>query len=483
METLKEKTAKGIFWGGLSNGVQQLLGMLFGIILGRILLPEDYGMIAMLTVFTAIASSLQNSGFSTALANLPHPTHKDYNSVFWFNISVSLVCYVVLFFCAPLIAGYYHEPRLVPLCRYLFLCFVIASAGTAQSAYLFKNLRAKQQAKAGIAGVLLSSAVGVTLAWQGLAYWALATQSLVYVSVCTLLSWHYSDWRPTFEIDFDPVRRMFGFGSKVLLTNIVTQVNNNVLNVLLGRHFVAHDVGCFNQASQWNSKSNYVVQSMVTQVAQPVLVEMNGQRERQLAALRKLVRFTAFLSFPLMFGLGLVSHEFIILLLKEKWEASALLLQILVLNGAVTPLSTLLSNAVLSKGRSDLNLYVTTALAATQIATMALIWPLGIRVMVVAYTMLSVVWLFVWHTFTRRSMGYGCGMFLADTLPFALAALAVMGTTHFATLPIHGLAPLLAVRIAVAATLYYMVMKLARVQILRECEQFVRAKLNKKGKE
>lgn len=479
METLKEKTAKGIFWGALSNGVQQFLGMLFGIMLGRILLPEDYGMVAMLTVFSAIANNLQNSGFTTALANLPHPTHKDYNAVFWFNILVSLTCYAVLFLAAPLIASYYHEPRLVALCRYLFLGFVLASLGTAQSAYLFKNLRAKQQAKAGITGVLVSSAAGVTLAYLGMAYWALATQTLVYVGTCTLMAWHYSDWRPTWEFDFSPVKRMFGFSCKVLLTNIVTQVNNNVLNVLLGRHFVAHDVGCFNQASQWNSKCCYVVQSMVTQVAQPVLVEMRSERSRQLAALRKLVRFTAFLSFPLMLGLGLVSHEFIVLLITEKWEASAVLLQIVSLNGAVTPICVLLSSAVLSQGRSDLNLYVTAALAVAQIATMALIWPYGIKVMVVVYTALTVVWLFVWHTFTRTTMGYGLGMFLKDILPFAFVAAGVMVATHFLTLPIQGLALLLAARVVVAAVLYYAVMRLAGAEILKECQAFLLRKWKK----
>lgn len=473
METLKEKTAKGIFWGGLSNGLQQFLGMLFGIILGRILLPEDYGMVAMLTVFTAIANNLQNSGFSTALANLKQPTHKDYNSVFWFNILMSLTCYVVLFFCAPLIARYYHEPRLVPLCRYSFLGFVIASLGTAQSAYLFKNLRAKQQAKAGIAAVLLSSAVGVTMAWQGAAYWALATQSIVYVAICVVLNWHYSDWRPTFDIDFSPVRRMFGFSSKVLLTGIVTQVNNNVLNVLLGRYFSPHATGCYNQASQWNSKCNYVVQSMVAQVAQPVLVEMRGQEERQLAALRKLMRFTAFLVFPLMFGLGLVSHEFIVLLIKEKWVASAALLQILVLNGAVTPLCALFSNTVLSRGRSDLNLWLTASLGVVQIVTMVVIWPYGIQTMVVVYALISVAWLFVWHAFVWRLTGYRLSMFLKDIVPFAFSALTVMLVVHFATASIAPLALLLAVRIVLAALLYYAVMKLARVQILRECEQFV----------
>ena len=138
METLKEKTARGLLWGGLNSGVQQVVGLAFGIILGRLLAPSDYGMMAMISIFSLVATALQDSGFRTALANLPDPKPEDYNSVFWFNIIVASTLYAVLFLAAPLIGEYYHTPRVVPLCRYAFLSIIIASFGTAQSAYLFK---------------------------------------------------------------------------------------------------------------------------------------------------------------------------------------------------------------------------------------------------------------------------------------------------------------------------------------------------------
>ncbi|MBR2881327.1 MAG: oligosaccharide flippase family protein, partial [Prevotella sp.] len=207
--SLKDKTAKGLFWGGLSNGVQQLLGLLFGIILGRLLSPTDYGMIAMIAVFSLIANELQNSGFRAALVNIKEPTHKDYNSVFWFNILMGGTLYAILFFCAPLIADYYNTPELTPLSRYAFLGFVFSSFCTAQTAFLHKNLKAKQMAKAGMTAVMVSSCVGVIMAWKGCSYWSLATQTNLYILINTLLMWHYSSWRPSFDFDFGPVRRMF----------------------------------------------------------------------------------------------------------------------------------------------------------------------------------------------------------------------------------------------------------------------------------
>ena len=157
MESLKEKTAKGLFWGGMNNGIQQLLGLVFGIILGRLLSPSDYGLIAMITIFSLIATALQNSGFSTALVNEKEPKDSDYNSVFWFNILMGGSIYLILFFSAPLIADYYHEPRLVALCRYAFIGLLFSCSGVAQAAYLYKNLRAKQLAKASITATIISS--------------------------------------------------------------------------------------------------------------------------------------------------------------------------------------------------------------------------------------------------------------------------------------------------------------------------------------
>ena len=464
-----------MLWGGLNSGIQQLVGLAFGIVLGRLLSPSDYGMMAMISIFSLVATALQDSGFRTALTNIEHPKHEDYNSVFWFNIIMASSLYVILFLAAPLIGEYYHTPRVVPLCRYAFLSIVIASFGTAQSAYLFKHLRAKQQAEAGALAVILSSLTGVGMAFAGMAYWSLATQGLVYVGINTLLQWHFSPWRPSIHgITFAPVRRMFRFSCKILATTIMTHVNNNVLNILLGHYFTPRDTGNYNQAYQWNTKCYSLVQSMVAQVAQPVLVSLNGEEDRQKDVFRKMMRFTAFITFPLLFGFGLVAKEFIVTAIGEKWLASAQLIQILCLSGATMPLSTLFSNMIISKGRSGTFFWCTFTLGLVQIATMIMIWPMGIRTMVIAYTLLNTSWLLVWLFFVRRLIGYGYWMFFCDVMPFALAAAGVMGVAYVATMPLSNMIALLITRFIIAVVLYYVVMKLARVKILAECERFVK---------
>ena len=507
-DSLKDKTAKGLFWGGMNNGVQQLLGLAFGIILGRLLDPSDYGMTAMLAVFSVIANELQSSGFKTGLINLKAPTHNDYNAVFWFNILAGAAIYVVLWFCAPLIADYYHQPKLIPLSRYVFLGFVFSSFGMAQSAYLTKQMQIKQIAQCGMTATLSSSIVSVVLAALGFGYWALATQYLMYIAVNTLLLWFFSPWRPSYFLprqasrarvrfkDFrfsilEPLKRLFPFSFRIMLSAIFTQLNNNIMNLLLGRYYGETNTGHYNQAYQWSSKCFLLVGNMLKQIDQTVLVGLDDERERQLAVLRKMMRFTAFISFPLLFGLGLVSHEFIVLAIGEKWAFSASLLPYLCLCGAFMPLSTLLTDAVISQHRSDIYLWSTIALGFLQIATMVALWREGIYVMVIAYTLLNILWVFVWHVFVRRLMNYRLLHFLKDILPFALAAAAVMTVTYFVTEFINcslkfiddylRLWAMLLSRVVLAAILYYVVMRLSGAVILKEIQAFLRAKLTSRG--
>ena len=472
-ESLKEKTARGLFWGAMNNGAMQVIGLAFGIVLGRLLSKADFGMMAMINIFPLIAIALQNSGFASAIGNLKNPTANDYNSVFWFNIIVGTSLYVVLFFCAPLIADFYHDERLVSLCRLAFINILFSSFGTAQAAYLFKNLMVKQQAKASIVAVLISSTVGALMAWQGFAYWSLAMQGVTYVGVNTLLVWHYSHWRPSWKIDFTPVRTMFPFSFKIAATTIATKINDNVMNILLGRFYTNAVTGSYNQAYQWNSKCYLLLQGMLNPVIQPVLVDLSGDRERQLNAFRKMVRFIAFLSFPLLFGLGMVSREFIVITLTEKWLSSAEILRMLCIGGSVMPLYTLFSNVVITKGKSGVYFWCTVSLSIVQIVLMLLLYPYGIHTMVHAYVGLTILWMFVWYGLSYRFLGYKSWSFFKDVCPFALAALGVMTVVYVVTMGIVNLPLLLLARVVLAAGLYYAVMRIAKVKILDECVNFV----------
>ena len=358
---------------------------------------------------------------------------------------------------------------------------MFSSFGLAQSAYLFKNLRTKQQAKSGMVAIIISNIIGAVMAWKGFSYWSLATQSIVYVLVITLMYWHYSDWRPRWHFDPEPIKRMFPFSCKIMFSAIFTQVNNQILNILLGRFFKPKDAGNYNQAYQWDYKCFNLLQGMVQTVAQPVFVDLKSDGERQLRAMRKLIRFTAFLSFPLLFGFGMVSHEFIITAIGEKWSTSASYLQLLCIAGAFMPINTLLYNMIISKGKSDTYMWNTLALGICQLILMLVLYPYGVRTMVIGYVILNSCWLFVWHHFVQQLTGYRLLSLLKDIAPFALCALGTMLLTAFITHGIQNLVLLLIVRVILAVIIYYLVMRIAGAQILKDCMQFILSKTKKQA--
>ena len=220
-EGLKQRTAKGLLWGAINNLTSQLLMALIGIILGRLLTPADYGMVGMLAIFSAIAGSLQESGFTAALTNLKEATHKEYNAVFWASTAISFLLYLVLYFSAPLIAGFFHQPELISLSRLVFASLLLAGIGVAHAAYMFRNMMNREKAITGFFAMVGSGIVGITLALNGYSYWSLAWQQFAYICIINIGRLYFVRWLPSLHIDFTPIREMIGFSSKILITNII----------------------------------------------------------------------------------------------------------------------------------------------------------------------------------------------------------------------------------------------------------------------
>lgn len=482
-QSLKEKTAGGLMWGGISNGVQQLLNLVFGIFLARLLSPSDYGLVGMLTIFSLIANSLQESGFMSALTRKERATSADYNAVFWFNVLCSLSVYAVLWFCAPLIAAWYGEPVLVPLGRLVFLSFVFSSFNTALRAWLFRNMRVRQMAFTNIFALFVSGVMGVTLAMNGFAYWGIAVQNLVYCCCMTLGSWYYSEWHPSFHIDLRPLRGMFGFSSRLLATNIFTHVNNNLFSIFFGRLYGDKAVGYYNQANKWTGMGHSMLTGMVWSVTQPLFARMSyDEPERIEQVFRKMLRLTAFLSMPALFGLSLVAPEFITITITEKWLPAARLMQILCVGGAFVPVATFYSNFIVSQGRSNVFMWNTVALCLAQMSLMVLLYPLGETVMVVAYTVLNTLWLAVWHYFVHRLIGLRLLDALRDIFPFVLLAGLSMILAGQAASFLSGDNVYLSflLKVVIAAAIYLLSLRLLGAHILKECTAFLKEKFFKR---
>ena len=483
MDNLKEKTAKGLFWGALNNGTIQVLNVLIGIMLGRKLSPEEWAPIGMIAIFSAIAGNLQSSGFSTAIINMKSPTSNDYNAVFWFNTLVSALVYLVLFACAPWIAWFFEQPCLTDLSRFIFLAFFISSFGISTNAYMMKNMMQREMTIVGITALIISGLTAITLAFLGYSYWSLAWQQVVNAFVLVVGRWYCVKWRPCFKVDFTPIRQTFRFSMNILITMIINTVNNHILTFVFGKLFTRTPqvVGNFFQAFKWDTMAYQTVGGTIEQVAQPVLVNLRDDEDesREVRVFRKMMRFTAFLAFPAMFGLSLVSEEFILATIGPKWIDCVPLLRVLCIGGAFMPFYSLYKNLIISQGRADLNMWLNISQIVLQFILIFATYRQGILMVVYAYSILNVVWLLAWQFFAHRLIGLQLVHVLKDTLSFALISGAVMLVSYVATTQITNVYLLLALRIVMATILYVGVMKLLRVKIMDECIKFLSKKMSK----
>lgn len=472
--TIKDKTAKGLIWGGFSNITLQLLNLIFGVWLSRLLSVEDYGTIGVLTIFTLIATTLQEGGFTQALANKKSPSHDDFNAVFWFSSLMGICLYIILYFLAPAIAAFFNSPNLVSLSRYLFLGFVFASFGTAHNAYLFSHMMVKQRSIAMISGLLVSGVVGVLMAYNGYAYWGLATQSLVYVICTNLLFAYFTKWRPSFKVSFSPIKGIFRFSYKILITKLCIHLNNHLFNIFLGRFFNRKDVGYFSQANKWNLMGSSIISEMIQGVAQPLFSSLSNNKIEQRIAFFKMVKFTSFLSFPVLFGLAYIAPEFIVILLTDKWLNSVEILQILCIGGAFYPINNLMSNMIISYGKSSVYMWNMIGLLAIQVITVFILYPFGIELMVIGFVVVQVFWMFIWLYFVKKEMAITIFTFITLTLPYAVLSAISIGISWLLFQNISNPYILLIVKVTSVALCYFILLYLGNFNILKESFKHIR---------
>lgn len=479
-QTLKEKTAKGLLWGSINGGIQQILNIGFGIFLARLLSPGDYGLIGMLGIFMGIATVLQDSGFSTALINRKEINHDDYNSVFWFSFSVGLICYIILFFCAPLIADFFGHSELTNLSRVLFLWFLIGSTSIAHSAMMTKKLMVKERTKIEVSAMIASGIVGVVLAYKGYAYWGIAIQTVTNAFVGVVLRWYYIKWRPTFTFAFRPLKEMYSFGVKILFTGIFAQINANIFTVLLGRFYKEDQVGYYTQGYKWMNMGYTFIGGMIGNVSLPVLSEVALDVKRQKQVFRKMLRFVSFISFPAMLGLALIAPEFIVIAVSDKWLPCVPVMQLLCIWGAVTPINNLYTHVLLSHGKSDIYLYSTIILGIIQLIIVISMLSFGLYYMVLAFVIVNILWIFVWHYFVNKYIGISVLDVLTDIFPFCFISLITLYGTYFITKYIVDIYTLLVIKILMGIFLYSICMYLTNSVIFKETIAFFIKKIKNK---
>ena len=471
---LKEKTAKGLFWGSISNISQQIIQLFFGIAMSRILFPDDFGLVGMLLIFSTLASTMQESGFSYALINKKDSSNIDFSSVFWVNMIISVTLYVLLFLFSPLIAAYFDQPKLISLSKVVFLAFVFSGLGLVPNAILTKNIDLKSLAFVNIYSVLFSCVLGLLFALLGYTHWAIALQMVSLSLFKTFFLYVKCAWRPSFLFNFTSIKNMFSFSIKILLSNIINTISTGVYSVILGRYYDENQVGYYTQANKWYIIPFSIVYGIVNTTFYPVLAAVNNEPERQYQIFRKMLRFTSFISFPLIFGFAFVAPELIPILVTDKWNASVPIIQILCIWGMFMPIQGLYFNIFMSKGYSNICLLLQAISGIILICSLLLTIQYGIIVMLLLNLIINIFsQLLASIMITKRLFNFKIFNFLKDIFPFLFLVIIIFLNVHFITINFENIYVILCLKISISVVLYVLVMKFLNITIFREAMAFV----------
>ncbi|MDL2207995.1 lipopolysaccharide biosynthesis protein [Parabacteroides sp. OttesenSCG-928-O15] len=470
--TLKQKTAKGLFWGGMSSGIQQLIAAVIGVLFLKYLSAEDYGIVGLLSIFTAVAATLQEGGFSAALINREKEEKKDYNAFFWFSTFMSLFFYCILFFCAPAIATFYNQPDLTLIARVLFLLLPLQAVSFPPSTIIGRRLMIKERAIIDILAIIVSGTIGVVMAIQGYAYWALVAQMVINAMVKSIIIWFFSPFRPSFSFDFSPIKEMFPFSVKLILSSIINQIQGNIFSVLLGRFYSKTEVGIYSQGSKWAGMGSSILLGMVNSVGQPMFAMMQNDKVRQLQALRKMMRFAAFTTFPVLLGIAFVGREFISVI-NEKWLPCVPILQISCMGFIFSVFSSLYGQLITSHGKSSFFFVTSLVFAVLQITSAFLTLPFGLYWMAFASMLISFISLGVSHFYASTLIPIRLTHILKDITPYLIITIAIFVAVYFITGGIENVLWRLILKIGLSVLLYIFVMWKSDSVIFRESIQMI----------
>ena len=350
--SLKEKTISGMIWSSLQRFGTMGISFISNIVLARLLTPDDYGCIGMLMIFIALSNTFIDGGFGSALIQKKRPTSEDYSTIFYWNIFLSVVLYVVLFFCAPIIADFYDIALLSKVLQVQGVILIINALGIIQANQLRKQLKFKVIAQVTLVASIVSVMVAIAMAYMGCGIWSLVAQQIVLSFVTTLLYWYYSEWRPIHVFSTKSFKELFGFGSYILFSNLINTFCNNLNGLLIGKFFNASSMGYFTQAKKLEDVFSTSIEAVILQVTYPVLVEVKENYDRLKAALKKFNTTLLYLVTPLMMLLNLLSTPIISLVLGKQWLPAVPYLEILAFQGIAIALQGINTNAIASIGES-----------------------------------------------------------------------------------------------------------------------------------
>lgn len=422
--SLKKQVTSGIIWTfGQQFGIQ-LINFVVSIILARLLLPEEFGLIGMISVFIGVGNALLNAGLTNSLIRSKDLDQGDYSTVFFFNLFSSIIIYVVIYFSAPLIADFYDQPLLTSIVRLYCISFIIAAFMAVQQARMTKNMEFKTQTIISIPSLIVGGGVGITMAYMGYGVWSLVWNQLVTQSVRSIQFWIYSGWQPSLVFDNNKFKEHFSFGYKITLSNLIGKIFDNSYPIIIGRFFAASQVGFYTRAETMKNLPVKNISLALNRVTYPLFSTIQDDNVRLKSVYKKLMKMVVFVVAPVMVFSAVLAEPVFRFLLTEKWLPAVPYFQILCVAGILYPVHMYNLNVLTVKGRSDILLKLT--IIKNALLTLAIIIGVqfGIFGLLYAQVILSLVSFFINAFYTDKFIDYSAFEQTRDLIPIVILSIA-----------------------------------------------------------
>jgi len=420
MQNIKSQVLSGLFWKLMERGGTQGIQFIVQILLARLLMPEDFGVIALITIFMAIANVFVQSGFSTALIQKKDADETDFSSVFYLSLVVAGLLYVVLFFTAPLIATFYTEPQLTSVVRVLSITLFFGAINSIQNAVVSRTMLFKRFFFSSLGGIIPSGIVGITMAYMGYGVWALVWQQLTNQLLITLILWFTVKWRPQLIFSLGRLETLFSFGWKLLLSSLLDTTYTNLYGLVIGKTYDSAMLGFYNRGNMFPNLIVTNINGSIGSVMLPALSVNQDDKARVKAMVRRSIVTSSFIIFPLMVGLAVCAEPLITIILTDKWLPCVPFLQLMCISYAFWPIHTANLQAINALGRSDIFLRLEIIKKCVGVAILALTIPFGIYVMVAFQPVVSFISTIINSFPNRKLLNYSFKEQWIDVMPSLL---------------------------------------------------------------
>jgi teichuronic acid exporter len=423
--SLKKKTINGLFWSFVDNSLNMILSFFVGIVLARTLNPSDFGLIGITTVLITIASTFVIGGFGQSLIRKQNCTLLDFSTIFYFNISIAVIIYLMLFIFAKKISIFLDNDEFESIIKFVGIGLIINSFSIIQTIVLTKELNFKLQANIAIFSTIISGAISILMAYSGFGVYSLVYKSLIGVSISTILLWKFSIWKPTFNFSYNSLKELFGFGSKVLASNLLAAVYGNIYYFIISKYFSLKELGYYTRADQFQALPSSNLQSIVSRVTYPVLATIQNEPIRLLNVYRKVIKTTMLITFTSMIGLAAISEPLILSLIGEKWSKSIVYLQILCFVGMFYPLNAINLEILQIKGRSDLYLRLEVIKKIISIPIIIIGVIFGMKSMLYGMVLHSIIAFYLNSLWSGKLIGYSFYQQCIDIFPMFIVGMLI----------------------------------------------------------